>query len=258
MKLPTVLRSIVLCLGVFLALAALPAAADDPLRIAYPEFPPFHWRDGQDRMHGFFHDIVVEAVERRLGIPTVWEPAPWARCQANVRQGLADAMLTVPTAERAEYCLASREPLYVKQLGVFTYAGHPRLAEIQALGELAGIGKGGFSVITYNENGWSKANVEPLDIPVQTTSSLPSVWRMLARQRGDLVIEWPPAAWPDINRLGLAGDVVETGVIIGSMPFHLLVGRNSRFTGLLDGFDEAIRSMRQDGTLARIVRQVEQ
>ena len=44
-------------LPVLLALClAVPAAAGPgPVRIAYPEFPPFHWHDPQGRMQGFFH-----------------------------------------------------------------------------------------------------------------------------------------------------------------------------------------------------------
>ena len=258
MKLLSRIRGMALILGVCLGLAAVPAQASGPLRIAYPEFPPFHWRDGQGRMQGFFHEIVVEAVERRLGVPTVWTPAPWARCQANVKNGVADAMLTVPTAERAAYALAGREPFYVKHLKVFTYSGHPRMAEITSLRGLEDMGKANLSVVTYSENGWSKAHVEPLGISVQTSNSLHSVWRMLAGRRGDLVIEWPPAAWPDIQALGLADDIVETDVVVGGMPFHLLIGKQSEHIGLLDGFDETIRAMRKDGTLARILDQVEQ
>jgi len=255
MKLPTVIKSLVLCLC--MGMVAIPAPAGEPLHIAYPDFPPFHWRDGQGRMHGFFYEIISEAVEQRLGVPIVWEAAPWARCQAHVKNGLADAMLTVPTRKRAEYSLACQEPFYIKRMQAFTYSGHPRLAEIQALRELADIREAGLSVITYNENGWNKAHVEPLGITVQTANSLQSVWRMLALKRGDLVIEWPPAARPDIRALGLEQDIVQTGVVLGSMSFHLLIGKQSAHIGLLTGFDDAIRAMHTDGTLDRIIERVE-
>lgn len=245
MRFPAILLGLALSLGA--AALAGPALAGGPLRIAYPEFPPFHWRDPQGRMAGFFYEIVTEAVERRLGIPTEWTPLPWARCQASVREGSADAILTVPTAERLEYALASPEPFYRKRLNVFTYAGHPRLGEIRALAGLEAIRAAGFAVVTYLDNGWSKAHVEPLGIPVRTASTLPSVWRMLALRRGDLVIEWPPAAWPDIRALGLESEILQTDAVVDSMPFHLLVRRDSPHAGILPGFDRAIRAMREDG-----------
>ncbi len=235
---------------------AVPAAGAEPLRIAYPDFQPFHWRDPQGRMHGFFHAIIQEALERRLGIRTLWAAQPWARCQASVREGVADAILSVPTPERAEYFLASARPFYVKNLSVFTRADHPRLQEIQGLRSLEGVRQAGFAVITYNENGWSKANVEPLGIPVFTANSLQSVWRMLVERRGDLVIEWPPAALPDIQALGLEREIVQTGAVVGSMPFHLLVGKRSPYAGILPAFDQTIQEMRDDGTMDRILKEL--
>lgn len=237
-----------------LCLAVPAAAGPAPVRVAYPEFPPFHWRDQQGRMQGFFHEIIREALERRLGLATVWTPQPWARCQASVRDGSADVMLTVPTPERAAYALASAEPFYVKRLNVFARADHPRIGEIRGLASLEDIRRSGFSVITYNENGWNKAHVEPLGVRVFTANSLQSVWRMLAERRGDLVIEWPPAAWPDIRALKLDREIVQTGAVMGSMSFHLLVGRRSPHAGVLSGFDQAVRAMREDGTMDRILK----
>ncbi len=251
MKLSAIILGLALSLS--MAVVSIPAFAEAPLRIVYHDFPPFHWQDGQGRMHGFFHDIITEAVEHRMGIPTVWEGLPWARCQTQVRNGTADAILTVPTPERAEYALASPAPFYIKQNTVFTYAEHPRMRKILALRELADIRKAGLSIITYHENGWDKANVKPLGIPVHTTNSLQGVWRMLANRRGDLVIEWPHAAWLNIRALGLERFIVQTKVDIASLPFHLLVGKHSPYADRLEEFSRVIRSMHEDGTLDRII-----
>ena len=251
MRLPALALCLALCLGAP-ALAGT-APAREPLRMAYLEFKPFHWRDGHGRMQGFFCEIVTEAVERRMGIPVHWVSMPWARCQASVREGKADAMLTVPTPERAEYAQASPEPFYLKQETVFTYAGHPRLEEIRGLARLEDLRAAGFTVATYNENGWSKAHVEPLGIPVRTANSLESVWRMLALKRADLVVEWPPAAWPVIRSQGLESAIVQTGAEMASLPFHLLVGRKSPLVGVLPEFSRTIRAMQEDGTMARIL-----
>ena len=251
LKLSGIAMILALCLGAPALAGTAPARAS--LRIAYPEFPPFHWRDDQGRMSGLFHEIITEAVEKRMGIPVTWEALPWARCQACVRDGSADALLTVPTPERAGYAQASSEPFYIKRMNVFTRAGHPRLQEIQGMARLEEIRAAGFTVVTYNENGWSKAHVEPLGITVHTASTLQSVWRMLEAGRADLVIEWPSAAWPELRALGLESAVVQTDVVVASMSFHLLVGRKSPHAGILPGFDRAIRAMQEDGAMARIL-----
>ena len=74
---------------------------------------------------------------------------------------------------------------------------------------------------------------------------------------GDVVIEWPPGAWPDIDRLGLADRIIDTGTTLASMPFHLLIRKNSYYTTILDHFDATIVQMYSDGTMSMILSRYE-
>lgn len=76
---------------------------------------------------------------------------------------------------------------------------------------------------------------------------------MLANKRGDIVIEWPGAAWPDIEKTGLENHIVQTAVSLDSMPFHLLIGKKSPFAACLPEFNNIIQDMKKDGTLDRII-----
>ena len=239
-----------LLLGLIMLLC--PAYAVEPLRMAYPTFAPFHYLNENGEMEGLFYDIITEAVEKRLGVPLVWTPYPWARCQQNVRMGCDDAMITVPTEERAEYTRTHTTPFYLKTLYLFTYKNHPRLKEIRSLKTIADIKRRGFSVITYRGNGWHEKNVASLGIKTYETGSLDSIWVMLSLKRGDIVIEWPASSWPDLRRLGLADEIVNTGVVISEMPFHLLIRPGSAHVDILERFDETIKEMRQDGTMESI------
>lgn len=231
-----------------------PAAHAQPLRIAYPDFEPFFHRSDDGRMQGLFYEIVTEAL-RREGIKARWEAFPWARCQVLVQVGAQDAMVTVPTAERAAYTVTHARPFYRKAMNVFTYAGHPRMHEILALRSIADIRNAGFTVITYTTNGWSKDNLEAAGVRVMETPTLPSIWLMLANRRGDLAIEWPPGAWPDIRAYGLADKVVQTDIELASMPFHLLVGKACPLASdIVRHFDQTIQAMRDDGTMKRILK----
>ena len=231
----------------------LPALAQPPLRIAYPEFPPFHWVGSDGRMTGFFYDIITEALERKMGVHVVWAAYPWTRCQENLKRGLEDAILTVPTAERAEYTVTHPHPFYWKTLHVFTCADHPRLEEIRQLRSLEDLKRDGFSVITYSGNGWNKENVQSAGVRTYETAVLENIWKMLEKKRGDIVIEWPPGAWPDIRLAGLQDRIVDTGVRLSAMPFHLLIRKDSPFVSLLDDFDKTVRKMYNDGTIQSIV-----
>ncbi len=205
-------------------------------------------------MAGFFYDIITEAVEKRLGVPLVWTAYPWIRCQENVKTGLDDAILTVPTEDRARYSVTHQKPFYVKDLHVFTAVDHPRLADIMSIRTIADIKRLHLSVVTYSGNGWHKSMIESQGIKTYETPHLQNVWLMLVKKRADLVIEWPPGALPHLLRLRLDNEVIDTGTVLSSMSFHLLIRKDCAHTAILDRFDETIAAMQRDGTINAILR----
>lgn len=227
--------------------------AQDPLRIAYPNFPPFHWLNEKGEMTGFFYEIMTEALARRMGMTVVWSEYPWPRCQENLKAGKDDAIMTVPTAERAAYTVTHKDPFYQKELHVFTYVDHHRMGEIRKIQKIEDIREGRFSVITYSGNGWHKETVEPLGIKTYETAYLGNVWKMLADKRGDLVLEWPLGAWPDIMRVGATNQVIDTNITISAMPFHLLIRKGSTHVNILNDLNEVIKRMFEDGTMTSII-----
>ena len=236
--------------------AGLPSAGTT-LRIAYPPFPPFHWQNEEGNMAGLFFEILDEALHKRMGREVVWTAYPWVRCQENIKKGSEDAIITVPTAERLAYADTHRRPLYEKKLHLFTFADHPRLGEISAITSLADIKRLGLSTITYSGNGWHRDHVESLGIPTHATPILDNVWLMLRQRRGDLVLEWPVGARPYVQRLGLDGEIIDTGIVPARMPFFLLVRKTYAGGELLRRFDETLAAMAADTTLASIVRRYE-
>lgn len=227
--------------------------AETPLRIAYPAFPPFHWAEESGGMTGFFYDILAEALEKRMGMAVVWTPYPWPRCQENLKTGKDDAVLTVPTAERAAYTVTHQDPFYRKPLNVFTYADNKRISEIRKIRGIADLKEGQFVLITYSGNSWHKENIESLGIKTYEASRLENVWKMLAEKRGDIVIEWPRSAWPDIKRVGSYETIIDTAITISEMPFHLLIRKDSPHVSILSDFNKTIIEMKKDGTIAAIL-----
>mgnify|MGYP001549118521 CR=1 FL=1 len=234
------------------------ASADAPLRIAYPIFKPFHYIDGKGELTGLFHDIISETVNKRLGKEIIWTPYPWSRCQTNVKYGKDDAILTVPTVERAIYTRTHDKPFYEKKLHIYTYNNHPRLEEIYRIQSIDDIKKAGFSVITYQGNGWHKTNIESKGITSYNSTNLVNVWKMLASKRGDRVIEWPTAALPDLQKLELEEQIVDTNIILAKMSFHLLIQKDSPHVEILNRFDEVLTEMEKAGTLSIIDKRYEQ
>lgn len=233
--------------------AAAGAPAGSPLCIVYPEFYPFFEQTPEGKTRGFFYEIVTHALEQRLQIPTQWRLLPWKRCQAYVKSGKYDAMITVPTAERLAYAGTHSTPFYEKKLTLFTYRGHGRMDQIAAIRSAGDIKRGGFTVITYSGNGWHENNLSSLGIPSLEVPRVHLVWKMLAAQRGDLVIEWPVGAYSGMDKAGVKDQIVETGAWLAAMKFHLMISKKSRFLKILPRFNHAIESMFADGTMDRIL-----
>ena len=243
----------VVVIYLILAQPSASKAQDQPLRIAYPEFYPFFAETPQGRPKGFFFDIVTEALERRMNIPTQWRKLPWKRCQAYVKDGIDDAMITVPTQERLAYARTHSTPFYEKKLTLFTYQGHKALDRITAIRSAQDIKAEGFSVITYSGNGWHQSHIASLGIPTLEVPQVHLIWKMLAARRGDLVIEWPVGVYSGMKEAGIENEIIETGAWLEAMKFHLMISKKSPLTRILTEFNCEIEGMFADGTMDRIL-----
>ncbi len=232
--------------------------AGETMTIAFPQFYPFFEQTQAKETRGFFYDIITEALDKRMGIATKWVPMPWKRCQAQVKAGRADAMITVPTEERRRYSVTHQNPFYIKQLRLFTYAGHARLAEIKDLKTISDLAQKRFTVITYSGNGWHEKHVAGMGVKTLETSLVHNVWQMLAARRGDLVIEWPLAAYSGIKKVGVFHSVIEIPVSLDTMAFHLLISKQSVFRSILGQFNNTIGQMTTDGTMKAIISSYDQ
>lgn len=247
----TILRHIMLTI-IILSAGLLPVMAKEPLRIAYPEFQPFHYINADNNLTGLFYDILTESLHNRMNLELIWEQYPWARCQENVKHEKNDAILTVPTLERAKYTKTHNHPFYSKKLHIYTYVDHPQVSTIQSITSIDDIKQNNFSVITYSGNGWHKKHIESQGIKSYESSKLPNIWKMLSAKRGDIIIEWPSAAIPDIQKLQLQHRILDTRIVLTEMSFHLLIQKNSPHIKILQQFDEVIKTMQEDGTLQSI------
>lgn len=239
----------------FCTLISLPGQvrAQKPMTIAFPNFYPFFEETDSGGVRGFFYDIIILAVDTRLGIPTQWEAMPWQRCQAYVKAGRFDAMITVPTAERQTYTQTHPDPFYLKELKLFTYAGHPRLDEIRAIGTIRDILDKGLTVITYRGNGWHHKKVAGIGVSTIETWPVHNVWRMLSSRRGDLVIEWPAGAYAGMAKVDAGQRIVEIDVSLDAMPFHLLISKKSGFVSILPEFNRIMGELKANGTIGQIL-----
>ena len=123
----------------------------------FNNYPPFSWNESAG-MNGILIDLLSEALETRMGIPTSHTGYPWKRAQLLVKTGQADAFCTVPTPERRTYTKISKEPTLNATFTLFIKRNTPKrdlLTKITSLDDLLG-----FKIGHYLGSGWAKKKLE--------------------------------------------------------------------------------------------------
>lgn len=237
-----------LCCLVILLFASW-IGANEALNIVYfDSYPPFSWQDENEQMKGILIDVLNEAIQTRMGIPISHSGYPWARAQKMVLEGMADGFVTVPTPERKEYIKASKEPVVVLEVTLFTQKGHPKMEELKKIHTFADLQ--GFTLLDYIGDGWGEKRFAGFEVDL--CPKVENVFLKLQRGRGDLFVQNSQMSHHVIKQLGLQEEIVEIPNVLETSTFHLCIGQHSAFVDILDEFDKTIEAMRADGTLQTI------
>jgi len=227
------------------------AHADDFKVTFYNTFAPLSFENDRHEITGILPDAIAEILGRRAGIPVVMNGLPWARAQALVREGSADAFCTNPTPTRLEYAMFTRRAAIETKTELFYALDNPRRAEIEAVrnvGQLAGFRQG-----DYVGNGFAEVTFKGL--PVDVTPTLDSVFRKIAAGRLDFFVGNDLVAKSVLKQIGIGEKIRSFQVDIGQ-PSHFHIGVRKTFpdvAALIEKADTAIEAALADGTLARIV-----
>ncbi len=237
-------------IGVCLALGGSAQAGDQAeFTLAYDSFAPYIWSD-EGVARGVYVDILTEALEERLDISVTFEAYPWRRAQRSVERGEADGMITWPTETRLQYTKSSTVPLVVAEVGLFTNEDHPRFEEMKGIKDLSGIE--GYSILTYLGDGWAETALRDHQVDFDG-HDFPHVLNKLAFRRGDVFVQTVETTLYSIEKLGLQDDLVRVpDVILDTLEFRLLIGKDSPFSKRLPEIDAVLGDMRDEGTIDAI------
>ena len=230
-------------------LCSSPLVAQETMKFVYfNNFPPYSWEDDSGQMRGILIDIVNEAIQTRMGVSVSHQGYPWARAQLMVREGAADAYISVPTPERQTYAEISAEPVLLNTVTLFTRTGHPKMDALKQIKTIADLQP--FFLLDYVGNGWAEKNLAGLNI--DWCAKFDNVLLKLAKGRGDITAQGAQVTKYTIKKLGLEDQIIEIPVVLDSVSFHLCIGKTSSFVRILPAFDETIKKMKEDGTLQKI------
>jgi polar amino acid transport system substrate-binding protein len=220
-------------------------------------YEPYIYAAENQQVKGLYRDLMVEAFDR-MEIPLEYDVCPWKRAQLLVKNGTADAMISVATTKRLVY-LSATDPVTHMDFHVFAKSDNPRIMEIMAIESIEDLK--GFDIISYLGNGWAERNFKGLT--VDTAPNFTSAILMLAKNRGDVFVDGSIVVKYAIKELlkDPANPVLELKSVVESqhtletIPYSLLIRKDSRYHSIIPKFNKTLREIRHDGTYDRILDQ---
>ena len=229
---------------------------------------PFVWSDDEDywpviyrgedgKPAGIFNDILTEAFAR-LNIPLKKAVYPWKRAQKMVKDGDADGMVTVYTKERQAWLTATRPIWHINETLYFR-RDQPRSCEILKLNSFDDMQD--LRVVETIGSGWSKEQYKKHGVNnILWVPTVDSAFNALAKGRADVFIMPSMIANNILLKKRAAKGVLSEGyhniisisTTFASIPFQLLIKKDSPFVKKIDDFNRVIEEMKKDGTYQRI------
>jgi len=189
----------------------------------------------------------MRAVFDRLGLAFSHEPFEWSAAQQRVRDGEADALITVMTPERAEYLVSNEVPLAELNWVAVVRGDHPQRDELLAKTRLEDFA--GYAVLDYAGNGWGIANLGGLDVTREGTVA--DTLLRLATGTGDVLINFEQGTKQTVAGLLLSDPedaealqgLVTGSNVLGVIEFNLLIRQDSPYVALIPQIDAALREL---------------
>ena len=230
--------------------------AEKPFFIADDkDFSPYCSANEQGEPEGIFYDVISEAF-RRMNTPFTYKVYPWKRAQLLVKNGEADAMITVPTPERLKFVNSCEEPIVKAGLVIFVRMDNPRIEEIKKIRTFTGLQ--GYKLVDYLGDGWAERNLKDLD--VDWAKNMQHALKMLALNRADIFVQSKVITRYNLKQL-IADEtnknipfnqIIELPYVLEESSYNLLIRKDSPHIAITDRFNQTIRAMRRDGTMQRI------
>lgn len=232
-------------------LAGACAWAQPPaLRFAFSELEP--WKTRQGGEHGGAYTEIVRELARRLGQPLTIVDCPLKRCLKLLEAGEADLAIGVQQSpERLRYLQylatpyrrTSSDRVFLTRVG----QGHRITRYEDLLGVRIGVKQGSEYFDRFDEDNRLAKDPAPTN-----EASL----RKLMLGRVDVVLLPEDQALALLQQLGLNRDVeFATLRVPDPTPRSIAVARASPLARQMPRLEQAMREMREDGTLAGIYQQ---
>ncbi len=228
-------------------LAISQTATAEPVKLAYnSDWPPYSSGVGKDVV-GILPDVMREIMEKRMGLSVVQSGSPWKRVQLQVKKGLSDAFVTVPTKTRLNYAHSSKSIVYSLEMRAIVKKDSIAHASLKNDPGIETFNK--LRVCDILGNGFAKNFYGKHRIDFMTASNVRACLRMENIGRADVLIQPLAIANTAINSFGLEKVLITLPKIYAQMDFTLLVSKKSNLgIDFIKNFDAILTQMKNDGS----------
>ena len=221
------------------------------------DYCPAIYKDANGRPAGIFNDILTEAF-KRLGIELKKEVYPWKRAQKLVLEKKADGMVTLYTKQRKKYMVATKPIWYIKET-IFFRRDNPKACKILKINSFEDMKD--LVLVETMGSGWAREQFEKHGIKhVFWVPTVDSAFNVLAKGRADIYMMYDINAYNILMKKQESEDplaeefqqIVAIAPTFASLPFRLLIRKDSPYANIIERFNEVIEEMKRDGTYKRI------
>ena len=231
-------------------------AVNEPFYLADDQdFPPYIYINDEGQKTGIVYEILT-TIFSTMQQDLKYELFPWKRAQKMVDAGMADALMTIPTKERLAFLVAS-EPIITLDFTVHYHNDNPKWAKILAVKNIEELKN--FQLIDYQGDGWAEENLKGQQ--VIWAPSYSSAVGMLALNRADIFLDDILSIKSHVKKqIAIQPTLKEKLLkikhgekVIYTVPLCLLIRRDSQYLGLINKFNQALNTIKENGEYQKII-----
>lgn len=201
---------------------------------------------------GIEPDILREAFSEEKNIELQFVGFSWERVQDRVKKGQADGFVTTITPERLSYAIASKVPVFYDSYVLFTYAKHPKMAELKKVKSVDDLHD--YTVCEYAGSGWAKRNLVGKAKKIDYGKTVDMKVTMLAARRCDLMIDLDFLIYSLAKKYQVSESIIKLPLVLKGSAYHLWIGKHSSHKKVLKNVSAKLKIMHDSGRINQIVQ----
>lgn len=224
---------------------SVPLASAQALVLAAADSAPTAFV-AKGKQTGMLVDVINEAF-KRTGYSVEIAIMPWARCLAEVRAGTIDGIFSVYRTQARQEFLTYADEVLITQVQAFFVRKDSAISFDGDLNKLSDLRIGIINETSYGPNldaALSKGIFKRVDVANSASTNI----QKLLHDRVDVIPSYRHIVLDSVRTLGVSGSIKELSPPIEAIPSYLAFSNKRDYAKVIAAFNQALRSMKDDGT----------